>query len=155
MLVAYNMNMKKLLIILIIVIIAISCKNDKIKILEGKINELKIENAELKNKINQNLVKKLTSSYFVASIETEYLTVGKEERIKISLITKDTIPRFDVFNFGADGRKLIMEDLNTTEFFYSFTPKSIYDNKIDLTAELELENEILSFPIFAEFDVRK
>ena len=148
--------MKQIIIILILIITLLtSCDDSETEQLKTQINELKNENAELKKAVKKKQFEKFTSSYFMTTSTNDYLTVDNEEKLKISLVTLDTIPVFNVYSNENNKRKLIMENLNTTEFYYLFTPKSIDDNKIDLTVELELSSGMIAFPIFKKFDVRE
>jgi hypothetical protein len=149
--------MKKhtILLLFIISITLMSCDNGKIQDLQSKIIELKTENTELKNAITKDQINKFTSSYFTVTNKNKYLTVGKKEKLKISLITIDTIPEFNIYSYEENGRKLIMGKLNSTELDYNFIPSSVEDNKIDFTAEIELERQVITLPIYAKFDIRK
>jgi hypothetical protein len=149
--------MKKhtILLLFIISITLMSCDNGKIQDLQSKIIELKTENTELKNAITKDQINKFTSSYFTVTNKNKYLTVGKNEKLKISLITIDTIPEFNIYSYEENGRKLIMGKLNSTELDYNFIPSSVEDNKIDFTAEIELERQVITLPIYAKFDIRK
>lgn len=148
--------MKKIAILLIVIYpIFTSCENDKIEKLQTKISELENENAELKKTIENKQIEKLKSSYFMTTLFSDHLTVDKEEKIKISMVTMDTIPEFNVYSIEKDKRKLIMENLNTSEFYYSFTPSSIEDNQIDLTVKFELPIGNVEYQIKSIFDIRE
>jgi hypothetical protein len=149
--------MRKITLFLILICpIFISCENDKIGKLQAQIDILENQNADLKKSLQKDEFEKFTSSYFITSTVNDYLTVNRKGMVKISLITIDTIPEFDVYSIDENNnRSLVMENINKTEFNYSFTPTSIKDNKIDLMAELELPSGTIAFPIFGKVDVRE
>ena len=146
----------KTLIFAVICLISVSCNNVEIEKMQSEINQLKKENKKLANAFQENLVKKFTSSFFVVTSQNEYLTVNSENRLKISLATIDTIPEFNIYSVDKNyERTLIMENLTKSVFEYSFTPSSLEDNEINLSAILTLPSgDELEFPINSKFVVK-
>ena len=142
--------MKKYILILFGLIFIFSCDSVKIDEMNDRIFELEKLNKELVDSINELNHKRVISSQLVGISEKNDLTINQSNKFMFLFSSSEKLPDYNVYEIVQKGedreRKLLYENLNSSNFMFEFTPKDEFDKSFVLLAEFDLDSIKVQIP---------
>lgn len=120
-----------------------SCQNNELVELKTKIKQLKYQNKKLTDSLN-NIEKINLDNSMIIGVPNEISSkVNEESEIKFGLFRVGKFRKSNIYLADKDFNKtkLLEENYDQALYNYSYTPKSITDNRVRLIFEYKFEDE--------------
>ena len=131
------------IIILICLPTLFSCQNNEWVELKSKIEQLENQNKKLSDSL-KNIEKMNLAKSMIIGIPNEIDSkVNEESEIKFGLLRVGKFRKSDIYLADKEFNKkeLLEENYEQAIYNYSYTPKSITDNRVRLIFEYEFDHE--------------
>lgn len=120
-----------------------SCQNNELVELKTKIKQLENKNKKLSDSLN-NIEKMNLANSMIIGVPNEINSkVNKESEIKFGLFRVGKFRKSNIYLADKEFNKkdLLEENYDQALYNYSYTPKSITDNRVRLIFEYKFEDE--------------
>lgn len=120
-----------------------SCQNNELVELKTKIKQLENKNKKLSDSLN-NIEKMNLANSMIIGVPNEINSkVNEESEIKFGLFRVGKFRKSDIYLADKEFNKkeLLEENYDQALYNYSYTPKSITDNRVRLIFEYKFEDE--------------
>ena len=137
--------MKKVYIIIFICLPTFfSCQNNELIELKNKLEQLENQNKKLTDSIDNIEEWNVVNSTIIGIPRERDFKVNEEAEIKFGLLRVGEFKESNIYLADMELNKieLLKENWNQAEFYYSYTPKSINDNRVNLIFEYEFEGVV-------------
>ncbi|MET2984993.1 hypothetical protein [Aureibaculum conchae] len=153
----------KFISIIFLVLLAFSCTNvkesdnERNELMDNLV-ELQLENQELKEKLERIHERYLINTVMVPTFDKETYNHGEKGKITFHAHKYGNFDfKYNVYEMleNRDRGKVLLKNLDSTKFEYSFDLNEMENNKINLWMVFRLEEAIISIPAKAAIQIKE